>query len=49
VYVPSVETAFGVMSAMASALGGKLNDFKATAEAARGPLTERKELAGMSL
>jgi Kef-type K+ transport system membrane component KefB/voltage-gated potassium channel Kch len=49
VYMPTVETAFGVMNAMLSTLGGKLNDFKATHEAACGPLTERKELAGMSL
>jgi Kef-type K+ transport system membrane component KefB/voltage-gated potassium channel Kch len=49
VYMPTVETAFGVMNAMVSTLGGKLNDFKATHEAACGPLTERKELAGMSL
>jgi Kef-type K+ transport system membrane component KefB/Trk K+ transport system NAD-binding subunit len=49
VYMPSVETAFGVMNALASALGGKLNDFKASHEAACGPLTEREELAGMSL
>jgi Kef-type K+ transport system membrane component KefB/Trk K+ transport system NAD-binding subunit len=49
VYIPSVETAFGVMNAMASALVGKLGDFQATHEAACGPLTERKELIGMSL
>jgi hypothetical protein len=49
VYIPTVETAYGVMNAMVSALGGKLNDFKATHEAACGPLTDRKELAGMSL
>jgi Kef-type K+ transport system membrane component KefB len=49
VYMPTVETAFGVMNAMLSSLEGKLNDFKATHEASCGPLGERKELAGMSL
>ncbi|HEY6881728.1 MAG TPA: cation:proton antiporter, partial [Polyangiales bacterium] len=49
VYMPTVETAFGVMNAMLSALGGKLNDYRATHEATNGPLTDRKELAGMSL
>ncbi len=49
VYMPTVETAFGVLNAMLSTLGGKLNDFKATHEAACGPLQERKELMGMTL
>ncbi len=49
VYMPSVETANGVLSAAAAALGGKLDDFRAIREAACGPLTERKELGGMSL
>ena len=49
VYMASVETANGVMTAAASALLGKLDDFRAMHEAHSGPLTERKELGGMSL
>lgn len=49
VYMPSVETANGVMMASSSVLLGKLADFRATREAACGPLEERKELGGMSL
>jgi len=49
VYMPAVETANGVMNAAASALLGKLQDFRATREAACGPLAERKEIGGMSV
>ena len=49
VYMPSVETANGVMSASAAGLIGKLQDFRATRDAACGPLTERKELEQMTL
>jgi Kef-type K+ transport system membrane component KefB/Trk K+ transport system NAD-binding subunit len=49
VYMPSVETAHGVLSAAAAALSDKLDDFRATRDAAAGPLMERKELGGMTL
>ena len=49
VYMPSVETANGVMFAAAAALVDKLDDFRATHEASSGPLTDRKELDSMSL
>ncbi|MDB4985813.1 MAG: putative potassium-efflux system protein, partial [Myxococcaceae bacterium] len=49
VYMPSVETANGVMFAASSALLGKLEDFRAMHEASSGPLTDRKELEGMSV
>ena len=48
VYMPSVETANGVMSAAAASLIDKLQDFRATRDAACGPLTERKELEQMT-
>jgi hypothetical protein len=44
-----VETASGVLSAAAAALANKLPAFRATREAAGGPLTDRKELGGMSV
>jgi hypothetical protein len=47
--MPSVETANGVMSAAAATLLHKLQDFRATRDAACGPLTERKELEQMTL
>ncbi|MEY4513228.1 MAG: inner membrane protein YbaL [Pseudomonadota bacterium] len=49
VYMPSVETANGVMSAAAASLLHKLQDFRATRDAACGPLTERKEIEQMTL
>jgi Trk K+ transport system NAD-binding subunit len=49
VYMPSAETANGVMSAAAASLLHKLQDFRATRDAACGPLTERKELEQMTL
>ncbi|MDB4976115.1 MAG: putative Glutathione-regulated potassium-efflux system protein [Myxococcaceae bacterium] len=49
VYMPSVETANGVMVAAASALLGKLEDFRVMHEASSGPLTDRGELGGMSV
>jgi Kef-type K+ transport system membrane component KefB/voltage-gated potassium channel Kch len=49
VYIPSVETANGVLSAAAAALSDQLAAFRARREAACGPLTERKELGGMSI
>jgi Kef-type K+ transport system membrane component KefB/Trk K+ transport system NAD-binding subunit len=49
VYMPSVETAHGLLSAASAALASQLEDFCRTREASGGPLSERKELAGMSL
>ena len=48
VYMPSVETANGVMTAAVASLLHKLEDFRAKHEASSGPLTDRKELASMS-
>jgi hypothetical protein len=47
--MPSVEAANGVLQAASAALTNKLPDFRATREAACGPLTDRKELDKMSV
>lgn len=49
VYIPSVETATGVLGAAEAALTSKLADYRATRDAASGPLSDRKELGGMSI
>lgn len=49
VYMPSVETANGILSAASAALSDQLEDFRSTREGASGPLVDRKELVGMSL
>jgi len=49
VYMPSAETANGVLEAGLAALVGQLDDFRATRDAACGPLAGRAEVAGLSL
>jgi Kef-type K+ transport system membrane component KefB len=49
VFMPSAETANGVFAAGMAALLGQLDDFRATREAAYGPLQTRVDVDGMSI
>jgi Kef-type K+ transport system membrane component KefB len=49
VFMPSAETANGVFAAGMAALLGQLDDFRATREAAYGPLQTRMDVDGMSV
>lgn len=49
VFMPSVETANGVLNAASASLANQLDQFRRAREEACGPLTERQELTGMSL
>jgi voltage-gated potassium channel Kch len=48
VYMPSAETANGVFAASLAALAGQLEDYRATREAACGPLQTRLDVERMS-
>ena len=48
VYMPSSETANGVFAAGLAALGGQLDDYRATRDANCGPLQTRVDVEHMS-
>jgi voltage-gated potassium channel Kch len=48
VFMPSAETANGILTAGLAALDGQLDDFRSTRESACGPLATRLDVDGMS-